>query len=97
MTVLQVQSLPVLAHQHRSIIFFVILLVVELNGVDLTGWRGYLSFLMMWHLSAICECDSSSVQVSHSTWRNGGRHNDSTTCIINGSLGGVHDTACPRA
>jgi hypothetical protein len=37
MTVLQVQSLPVLAHQHRSIIFFVFFLAVVPDGVNRTG------------------------------------------------------------
>jgi hypothetical protein len=69
MTVLQVQSLPVLAHQHRSIIFFEFFLGVWLVGMYLTGWmvkaffcssNRYMYSMMTRHLSAICECDPSS-------------------------------------
>ena len=38
MTVLQVQSLPVLAHQHRTITFFAFLWSYKLIGMNLIGW-----------------------------------------------------------
>jgi hypothetical protein len=96
MTVLQVQSLPVLAHQHRTIIFFAFLLELQADWYE-SHWMELQSMLLSLE-QVVMMMRRMSVGLSrHSSCKNIRRHNDTTTYITNGSLGGVNDTACPRA